>query len=77
MAPYVTSIPYPDGRFTLWASDDDVIGLTVAKTYPSGWAIVRTEPPLMDGFDEYQIGEFIAWCLSHYHEIQDWCEDST
>lgn len=52
--------------------DDDVIGLTVAKTYPSGWAIVRTDPPLMDGFDEYGIGTFLAWCLSHYDDIQEW-----
>ena len=60
--------PFPEGDYNLWADDDDLIGLTVAKTYPSGWPIVRTTPPLMDGFDEYYIGDFLARCLTH-HEV--------
>ena len=60
---------FPEGRYELYADDDDVIGLTVAKTYPSGWAIVRTDPPFMDGFDEFAVGQFIALCLSNHERI--------
>jgi hypothetical protein len=64
------SLPFPEGEYTLWADDDDVIGLTVAKTLPSGFAIVRTDPPLMDAFDEYEIGTFLAWCLTNRAAIE-------
>jgi hypothetical protein len=61
-------LEFPHGAYALWA-DDDVIGLTVAKTYPQGWPIVRVNPPLMDAFDEFDVGQFLARCLSHHHEI--------
>lgn len=50
----------PKGRYELYADDDDVIGLTVARSHPSGWSIVRTDPPLMDAFDEYGVATFIV-----------------
>lgn len=49
----------PPGRYELFADDDDVIGLTVARTWPKGYVIVRTEPPFMDAFDEYALAQFI------------------
>lgn len=55
----------PAGRYELYADDDDVIGLTVATTYPSGWPIVRTDPPFMDACDEFAIGQFIAAALTN------------
>ncbi len=55
----------PPGKYELFADDDDVIGLTVARTYPQGWPIMRTDPPFMDGFDEFAVGQFLAWCLSN------------
>jgi hypothetical protein len=63
------SLPFPDGDYELYADDDDVIGLTVAKTYPQGWAIVRTDPPHMDAFDEFEVGQFLAWCLSNRERL--------
>jgi hypothetical protein len=66
--------PFPEGFYDVYADDDDVIGLTIAKTYPSGWAIVRTNPPLMDGFDEYDIAQYLAWCLSNRAEILEWTD---
>ncbi len=50
----------PKGRYELFADDDDVIGLTLVRTYPSGWSIVRVDPPLMDAFDEYGVASFIT-----------------
>ena len=61
---------FPEGNYGLFADDDDVIGLTVAKTYPSGWALMRVNPPHMDAFDEFEVGQFLARCLSHRHEIE-------
>lgn len=60
------SLNFPKGRYEVYADDDDVIGLKVAKSYPSGWAIVRTEPPLMDAFDEFEVAQYLAWCLTNY-----------
>lgn len=60
---------FPAGAYGLFADDDDVIGLTIAKTYPQGWAIVRVNPPLMDAFDGFDVGQFLARCASHHHEI--------
>ncbi len=57
-------LPWPHGTYGVWADDDSVIGLTVARTHPSGWAIIRTQPPIMDAFDEFEVGQFLAWCLS-------------
>lgn len=62
-------LEFPEGTYELYADDDDVIGLTVANTYPKGYAIVRTKPPLMDAFDEYEVGKYLAWCLSHHAEV--------
>ena len=62
-------MPWPHGQFDLWADDDDVIGLTVARTYPKGYSIVRTEPPFMDAFDEFEVGQFLAWCLSEANQL--------
>ncbi len=59
-------LPFPDGTYEVFADDDSVIGLTVAKTKPHGYFIVRTDPPFMDAFDEYEVAKFLAWCLSHY-----------
>lgn len=61
----MSDCPVPPGKYQLWANDDDVIGLTVATTYPHGYVIVRTEPPFMDGFDEYAVGQFLVACLSN------------
>ena len=63
------SLPFPEGSYGLFADDDDVIGLTVAKTSPQRWAVVRVNPPTMDAFDEFDVGQFLAKCLSHHHEI--------
>ena len=60
------TLTFPEGRYELYADDDDVIGLTVAKTYPKGYPIVRIEPPFMDAFDEFEVGKFLAWCLSNH-----------
>lgn len=66
------SLPWPEGTYDLFADDDDVIGLTVAKTYPSGWAIVRPEPrvrpdpPHSTAFDEFDVGRFLADCMTHH-----------
>lgn len=72
VGPGVGEMPWPAGRFELFADDDDVIGLTVAKTYPQGWAIVRTDPPIMDAFDEFAVGLFLAWCLSNPDVYAAW-----
>ena len=61
--------PFPDGDYQLFADDDDVIGLTVATTYPQGWPIVRVQPPHMDAFDEFDIGQFLADCLSNHSAV--------
>lgn len=63
------SLDFPAGAYGLFADDDDVIGLTVAKTYPQGWPLIRVNPPHMDAFDEFEVGQFLARCLSHHHEI--------
>jgi hypothetical protein len=63
------SLPFPEGDYELYADDDDVIGLTVAKTYPQGWAIVRTKPPHLDAFDEFEIGQFLAACLTNHGAV--------
>ena len=57
-------LPFPHGKYDVWADDDDVIGLTVAKTYLQDWPIVRTDPPFMDAFDEFKVGQFLAWCMT-------------
>jgi hypothetical protein len=62
-------LEFPEGTYELYADDDDVIGLTVAKTYPQGWPIVRTDPPIMDAFDEYEVGKYLAWCLSNHAKV--------
>lgn len=65
-------LPFPHGTFTVWADDDDVIGLTVARTHPHGYPIVRTDPPIMDAFDELDVAEFLAWCLSTQAVFEQW-----
>jgi hypothetical protein len=65
-----TELPFPAGGFQLYADDDDVIGLTVARTYPQGWSVVRTEPPFMDAFDEFELGQFLAWCLTNSERLR-------
>ena len=59
----------PPGAYDLWADADDVIGLTVAKTYPSGLPIMRIEPPFMDAFDEIGVGHFLAACLTNAEAV--------
>lgn len=61
----------PAGTYGLYADDDDVIGLTVAKTYPHGYAIVRTDPPFMDAFDEFAVGQFIVDALNAYRPSEN------
>jgi hypothetical protein len=63
---------FPDGLYDLYADDDDVIGLTVARTSPHEWPIVRIDPPYLDAFDEFEVGNFIAWCLTNRQVIQGW-----
>lgn len=60
----------PPGEYGVWADDDDVIGLTVARTSPRGFFLVRTEPPLMDAFDEFGVGQFLAWCLTNACDLE-------
>jgi hypothetical protein len=62
---------FPSGEFELYHDDDSVIGLTVAKTYPSGWAIMRTTPPYEDACDDYDIGQYLAWCLTNREKIME------
>ena len=64
------SLDFPYGTFGLYADDDDVIGLTVARTYPKGWPIIRTDPPFMDAFTEFDVGSFLADCLTHAAAVQ-------
>ena len=49
----------PRGHYELFANDDDVIRLTIARTSPHGYVIVRTDPPHMDAFDEYAVAQFL------------------
>ncbi len=65
------SLEFPKGEYELYADDDDVIGLTVAKTYPKGYCIMRTNPPFMDAFDEFELGQYLVWCLSNYEQISE------
>lgn len=65
----MAEMPFPHGGYQLYADDDDVIGLTVAKTYPRGWAIIGTDPPTMPAFDEFAVGQFLAWCLSNSERL--------
>lgn len=53
----------PFGECGIYASDDDVIGLPVARTYPSGWYIIRTEPAEATAFDEWATAKYLAWCM--------------
>ena len=61
---------FPYGTFGLYADDDDVIGLTVARTYPKGRPIVRTDPPFMDYFDEIEVGMFLTACMTNAAAVQ-------
>jgi hypothetical protein len=70
-------LPFPHGRYDLYANDDDVIGLTVARTSPHGYFIVRTKPPFMDAFDEFRVGQFLAWCLTNAERLLPLAEAST
>ena len=63
--------PVPKGEYDLFADDDDVIGLTVAKTYPHGWPIVGVDPPSMPTHDEFEVGRFIARCLTNASGVLD------
>jgi hypothetical protein len=63
---------FPAGRFDVFADDDDVIGLCVATTRPSGYCIIRTHPVFMDSFDEYEVARFLATCLEYHDQIEDW-----
>lgn len=65
-----TSLPWPTGTFGVYADDDDVIGLKVAESYPHGYHVIRTEPPLMDAFDEFSVAMFLAWCLTNAERIR-------
>ena len=64
------AMEWPKGKYDVWADDDDVIGLTVARTHPHGYFIVRTEPPFMDAFDEYEVARFLADCLTHADAVR-------
>lgn len=66
------SIAFPIGQYDVYADDDDVIGLTVATSKPSGYPIVRTDPPFMDAFDEFDVAQFLAWCLSQESLVREW-----
>lgn len=55
----------PAGKYGVWADDDDVIGLTIAKSYPSGWPIICTEPASVNTPDELEVAQFLAWCLAN------------
>ena len=63
-------LDFPLGEYDVWADDDDVVGLTVARTYPPGYSLVRTDPPIMDAFDEIEVAQFLAWCLSNAATLQ-------
>jgi len=65
-------LAFPTGQYEVYADDDDVIGLTVAITKPSGYPIVRTDPPFMDAFDEFDVAHFLAWCLSQESLVREW-----
>lgn len=70
------SLPFPHGVYELYADDDDVIGLPVARTHPKGWFLIRTDPPIMDAFDEYEVGGFLAWCLSNAERVLPMMDES-
>lgn len=59
----------PASRYEVYADDDDVIGTTIARTYPSGWPIVGNTAGIV-AFDEFQVGQFLAWCLTHADDVQ-------
>lgn len=67
-----SELPWPHGDYGVWADDDDVIGLTVARTHPAGFFLIRTEPPFMDAFDEFEVAKFLAWCLSTKAIHDEW-----
>lgn len=67
--PAVRSLPFPHGTYDLYADDDDVIGQPVARTHPQGWFLIRTDPPIMDAFDEFEVGNFLAWCLTNAERL--------
>lgn len=69
-------LDFPRGSYELYADDDDVIGLTVARTYPRGWSIVRTDPPFMDAFDEFAIGRYLTWCMSNSERLLPLMEET-
>lgn len=62
-------LDFPHGEYGVWADNDDVIGLTVAQTYPAGYWLIRTEPPFMDAFDELKLAQFLAWCLTNSERL--------
>lgn len=64
-----TELAFPHGMFDVFADDDDVIGLTVARTNPSGFSICRINPPIMDAFDEIGVAMFLSWCLNHSERL--------
>jgi hypothetical protein len=59
----------PRGTYEVWGDDDEVIGLTVARSYPKGMSIVRTDPPTMDAIDEAGVALFLAWCLTNAAQL--------
>lgn len=59
----------PKGRYELYADDDDVIGLTILRSYPSGWSVVRVDPPFMDAYDEYGVMQFVVERLNRAASI--------
>lgn len=75
--PSSKELPFPHGHYELYADDDDVIGLTVGRTYPCGLPLMRTKPPFMDAFDEVRVGQFLAWCLSNSERLLPLAEAST
>lgn len=65
----------PEGKFDVYADDDDVIGLVVAKSYPSGWPIIGTEPASMPTADEFEVAQFLADCMSNARAVQAFLRD--
>jgi hypothetical protein len=77
----VSGLPFPEGHYELFADDDDVIGDTVARTYPKGWSIVRPvtgkrpDVPICTAFDEFEVGQFLARCLSNHAAVQAFLDE--
>lgn len=65
LAPNDHAMLFPLGDVGIYADDDDVIGITYARTCPSGWSLVCTDESTMTTtyVDEYAVAAYLAWCL--------------